>query len=81
MVLLDGTKKKKKKEGRMPTNLNQTRVNQLFGDGEITIFLAPCPASQKCFSKKVTYGASLVETRTGSNILQEPIRNSSWLLI
>lgn len=75
MVLSEGTKEKKKKEmGRMPTNLNQTQVNQLFGDGEVTIFLAYCPASQNCFSKKIMYVASLVEMRTGSNILQEPIR-------
>lgn len=43
MVLLEGTRKKKK--GRMPTNLNQTQVNQLAGDGEVTIFLVYFPVS------------------------------------
>lgn len=65
----------------MPTNQNQTRVNQLFGAGEVTIFLAYCPASQKCSSKNATYVASLVEVKTGSSILQDPVRNSNWLLI
>lgn len=65
----------------MPTNQNQTGVNQMFGDGEVTIFLAYCPASQKCSSKKVIYVASLVEAMTGSNILQNPVRNSNWVLI
>lgn len=75
------TERKKKEEGRMPTNRNQTGVNQMLGDGEVTIFLAYCPASQKCSSKKVIYVASLVEAMTGGNILQNPVRNSNWLLI
>ena len=52
----------------MPTNLNQSQVNKLFGEGEATIILAHCPESQKCFSKKeFTYVASLIETKTGNN--------------
>lgn len=65
----------------MPTNLNQTGVNQLFGGGEVTIFLAHCPESQKRSSKRVIYVVPLEERRAGSNILQEPIRNSGWSLI
>lgn len=42
MVLLEGTQKGG--GGRMPINLNQTQVNQLSGNGEVTIPLAHSPA-------------------------------------
>lgn len=68
MVLLEGTKKKKGR-GQNARYLHQTRVNQLFDDEEVTIFLAHCSASQKYPSKKVIYSASLGQMRIGSNIL------------
>ena len=43
----------------MPTNLNQSQVNKLFGEGEATIILAHCPESQKCFSKKKVHLCSI----------------------
>jgi hypothetical protein len=60
MVLLEGTKRKRKKEGSMPTNLNQTQINQLV-IGKVTMFLAQFYVL--CSSKKVIYVASLVEMR------------------
>lgn len=35
----------------MPTDLNQTQVNQMPGDGDITVFLPHKSASQKGFSE------------------------------
>ena len=57
----------------MPTNLNQSQVNKLFGEGEATIILAHCPESQKCFwkKKKFTYVASLIETKVTTRIQSE----------
>lgn len=64
-------KKKKEREGRMPTNLNQTQVNQLFGDGEVGISFSQqtCQHHRNVSRKRLFYAASPVATRTGSNTL------------
>lgn len=46
LVLLEGIKKEEG-AGKMPTDLNQTQVNQMSGDGDITVFLAHSHASQE----------------------------------
>lgn len=53
LVLLEGIKKGEG-GGKMPTDLNQIQVNQMSGDGEITVFLAHSHASQKGSSEKVS---------------------------
>lgn len=52
LVLLDGIKKGER-AGKMPTDLNQTQVNQMSGHGAITVFLAHSPAVQKGCSERV----------------------------
>lgn len=52
LVLLEGIKKGER-GGKMPTDLNQTQVNQMSGHGDITVFLAHSPAPQKGCSERV----------------------------
>lgn len=52
LVLLEGIKKGER-GGKMPTDLNQTQVNQMSGHGGITVFLAHSRAPQKGHSERV----------------------------
>lgn len=52
LVLLEGIKKGER-GGKMPTDLNQTQVNQMSGHGDITVFLALSRAPQKGRSERV----------------------------
>lgn len=51
LVLLEGIKNGER-GGKMPTDLNQTQVNQMSGHGDITVFLAHSPAPQKGCSER-----------------------------
>lgn len=52
LVLLEGIKRRER-DGKMPTDLNQTQVNQMSGHGDITVILAHSPAPQKGCSERV----------------------------
>lgn len=71
LVLLEGIRRGGR-GGKMPTDLNQTQVNQMPGDGDITVFLPHSHVSQKGSAERVP----LWHSEMGTNILQAPARNA-----